>query len=100
MQGGHVSVVSGSSVSSKSGNILIKTESGGTIGPSGNLIMQTGNTSLGDTGAVELTYGAGSSGKEEKIYFSVRSSDSGAGGMIKMGAGLTLDANKIDGKSL
>ena len=52
MQGGHVSVVSGSSVSSKSGNILIKTESGGTIGPSGNLIMQTGNTSLGDSGAV------------------------------------------------
>ena len=52
VQGVHVSIMSGSSVSSKSGNILFKNESGGTIGPSGNFIMQTCNTSLEDSGSV------------------------------------------------
>ena len=34
MCSGHVSVMSGSSASSNSGNILIQTENGGTMGPS------------------------------------------------------------------
>ena len=89
--------MSGSSASSNSGNISIQTENGGTMGPSGNLIMQTGNASSGGSGAVELTSGAGSSGKGGTISFSVGSSDIDAGGMIKMDAGLTSDANKIGG---
>ena len=92
--GGSVSISTGASVLTSSGNFLITSANAGSIGVSGDLDLRTGTATLGSSGEIALSTGAGGG----NIDVLVGDASSGNGGRVALIAGLTSSFASRGGK--
>jgi hypothetical protein len=94
--GGAINIGSGFGVKTSSGNIKVHTASSGPAGVSGKIDAFTGS-SVGTSGLIKIQTGQSTAGTGGDIDVIVGSGVSGDGGDIYMSAGLTTAANKEGG---
>ena len=87
--GGFVNITSGVGQQSDSGGTVIQTADAGIVGVSGDMLIQTGTSTGGNTGTVAFSTGDAFVGQGGHITLAVGRGDSHDGGDIALSAGLT-----------
>ena len=98
ISGGAISLTTGYSKQSSSGQLSLRTINSGTNGVSGTVTVQTGTASTGLSGTISLLTGS-SKIEGGGVYISVGDTNkaNGIGGPISLKAGDTLDAQSTTG---
>ena len=84
-----ISLTSGYSSVTSSGNISLATANAGLAGVSGEVSIKTGDSTFGYSGALSMSTGGATGGRGGSITIAVGEGDSGAGGDVDITAGTT-----------
>ena len=95
---GYVSITSGYSLKSSSGNIALKTANAGEKGVSGGIALSTGTSSTGASGAILLGTGTGTGDHGGDIIVVVGTGDTNDGGEVTISAGETTAKAAVGGR--